>query len=612
MRIGMERTGFGGKEKRWKRAGLTLAAVLLLWVRGTGALAQEPYVFPQLLPAGSEAVLSVPDTVSAWQGLERAGVVALLEPKTGTPNATAPFWNEKELGFAFNWGMFFREVVSSFELAVYPPNPKGESGTARVLVVAQIKDLNRLRQIQKYFETKIRERAASPEIPVTRALESVGQAAVLVLSDARMSLALVLDVEKNVWAVSNDADLARDLARRLDGAKSGFRDGSVAGLEGVAAAWKAWRRTTREAKGSPMFLTLRGDTAAEGEKRTGLSALRNVRPTAIGVRFEEACVGFDAFSLYRGASDPGDALWRERGPAGTFTALAAGAPDALAQGGGNLFDSTRLRLALAAYLKDMGATLPAPSKSGLNAASSQMRTQIEGMLQQLSDPQLWAELGPEWGYGFNRFAFTKPGEFPSIDAVAAFRTRQPAVTQERMARFEALLTHWVKREPAAPANGAKGAGKQAATASGPSAFQDRPVDLGAGGKVTLRCLSAPGLPAGLTPSWCLYRDHLWLGLSPEGLQGALQRAAGTESPGGELLKNVRETIAVEGVQECQTVELGRAARPVGAVMQVVASDPSFRMLVPALIPTLEQVRKVSWSRSGGAEGIRTTGIVRLK
>ncbi len=606
MSIGMCEAEFLRTEKR--RMGVLAAlAGLALCLEFSRVAAQEPYLFPHLFPSGSEAVLSVPETASAWQGLERAGVVALLEPKQGSANAS-PFWNEKELGFAFNWGMFFREVVSSFELALYPASPKGEGGM-RALAVAQIKDLNRLRQIQKYFETKIRERAASPEAPVTRSVESVGRVAILVLADVRMSLALVLDVEGSVWAVSNDSNLARDLARRLDRVKPGSREGSVAGFEGVAAAWKGWRRAVREEKGCQAFVTLRGYTAAQGEKRAGLSALRNVRPSAMGIWLTETGARFEAFSLYRGASDPADALWRERAPAGALTALAAGAPDALAQGGGVLFDSTRLRLALASYLKEMGGALPAPSKSGLNAASSQMRTQIDGMLGQLSDSRLWAELGPEWGYGFNRFAFTKPGQFPTIDAVAAFRTRQPAVTQERMARFEALLTRWTTREPAsAPANAAKKPGQ--AGAPGPSAFQDRGVDLGAGGKATLRCLSAPGLPPGVAPSWCLFQDHLWLGLSPEGLQGALQRAAAGNGMGE--LANLRQMSGAEGFQECQSVAVGRAARPVGAVLQVTTSDPGFRMLVPALIPALEQIRAVSWLRSGGVEGIRTVGTVRLK
>jgi hypothetical protein len=567
--------------------------------------AQEPYLFAPLLPPGSDAVLSVPDTASAWQGMEQAGVVTLLEPKDAAGKAPAPFWNEKELGFAFNWGMFFREVVTSFELALYPARSANDGG-ARMVAVAQVQDLNRLRQIQKYFETKIRERAASPDMPVTRAAESIGQVAVVVLSDARMSLALVLDVEKKVWAVANDANLARDLARRLEAWKPGTRSGSVAGLEGAAAAWTGWRRMAGETKGCRMFLTLRGYTAAGGEKRSGLSALRNLRPTALGVWFTDTGARFEAFSLYQGTADSDDPLWRERGAMGNLTALAAGAPDALAQGGGNLFDSRRLRLALAAYLKEMGATLPAPSKSGLNAASSQMRMQIEGMLQQLSDPQLWAELGPEWGYGFNRLTFTKAGQFPALDAVAAFRTRQPAVTQARMARFEALLTRWMGAQPAA-ANGPK----TPTPAPQASAFQDRPVDLGAGGRVTLRCLAAAGPLPGVAPSWCLYQDHLWLGLTPEGLQAALQRATAGNGAEGDLA-SLRQSSGIEGFQEYQTVALGRAARPMGAVMQVVAAEPAFRKLVPALIPSLEQVRTVSWLRSGGADGIRTAGTVRLK
>ena len=595
-----------GKRKNFSWSGVVLV-VLILGLGGSGALAQEPYVFAPLLPPGSDAVLSVPDTATAWQGMEQAGVVALLEPKDAAGNAPAPFWNEKELGFAFNWGMFFREVVSSFELALYPAASRKDGGM-RLLAVAQVKDLNRLRQIQKYFETKIRERAASPDMPVTRTTESIGQVAVVVLSDARMSLALVLDVEKKVWAVANDANLARDLARRLEAWKPGTRAGSVAGLEGVTAAWAGWRSTAREAKGSQMFLTLRGDTASEKGKRPGQRSVRTVRPTALGVWFTETGARFEAFSLYQGGADSGDALWRERGPVGTLTALAAGAPDALAQGGGNLFESTRLRLALASYLKEMGATLPAPSKSGLNAASSQMRTQIEGMLQQLSDPQLWTELGPEWGYGFNRLAFAKAGQFPALDAVAAFRTRQPAVTQARMARFEALLTRWTGGAQPASANATKTPG---AGAAAPSAFQDRPVDLGAGGRVTVRCLTPAGLLPGVAPSWCLFQDHLWLGLTPDGLQAALQRAAAGNG-GLADLASLRQVSGVEGFQEYQTVALGRAARPVGAVMQVVASDPAFRTLVPALLPALEQVRAVSWLRSGGTGGIRTVGTVRLK
>ncbi len=578
-----------------------LFSTALLWGIGAwGGAAQEPTVFPSLLPSGAEVVVSVPDTLSAWQGLEAAGVVALLDPQ---PAAGASFWNEKELGFAFNWGLFFREVLASCEVALYPTDALGQSG-ARVLAVAEIKDLNRLRQIQKYFETRIRERAASPESPVTRTLESVGRVAIVVLSDARMSLALALDVEKKIWAVSNDPDLARDLARRLGGAKPATEPGG----DGVRTAWTGWRRTVRESKTCRFFITLRGHDLEkrEAQTETGRGVWQTLRPTAMGVWLTETGARFDAFSPYRGGADAPDALWRERGPAGMPTALAAGAPDALAQGGGNLFDSRRLRLALADYLKEMGRTLPPPSKSGLNAASSQMRTQIEAMLGQLSDPQLWAELGPEWGYGFNRFAFAKPGQFPTLDAVVAFRTRQPAVTQARMARFEALLTRWARRE-SAPTGKTVQAGAKVA----PSAFQDRPVNLGAaGGQVTLRCLTEPSLLPGVTPSWCLFQEHLWIGLSPEGLLAALQRA---QAGGGSAeWTRLRQVWGDEGFQEFQTVALGRAARPVGAVWQVVTSDPALRALVAALIPTLERVRTVSWLRSGNAEGIRTVGTVQLK
>jgi hypothetical protein len=604
----------------------------LLWIVLHGLPLHAQMVFPDLVPSGAVLVVSVPDAGRAWHALRSSDAYpaiqalrlpllqldgrATSEPRTGDPD------------LSLRNQFLFGDILSASEMTVVPGGQNGR--TTAFLFLGKVRDLPALRKLLDALEQRLTRDVSSQRNPVTRQAESIGQTAVVLLSDAGSSIGYFVNGPQGICAISNDASLLRETARRLE--KPGTRlsskedaKGEQSGFLEMARAWKDLSLTPGNHNCDVRFLIASPSRAPSGESAphedTGAaSLLRSIGPRgglAGGLSFGPGAIRMETFALFpEGGSTLMENLYRAASVSHNLPGADFATPDALMLTGNGLFAVPILKQSMIEILDQWSARIPKESASGLNPASARAQAQLALLRGWLSDPAFLAELGPSWFFALNDFVFLKPGEFPLVDLVLGFETRDPEATRRKMLALEADVLRAVEAwRGAAPEN--TDAPTSASLRARP-AFIERPISL-VSGTVPIRVFQMPQLPPSFRPTWAVLPNgkpengsgHLLITLSPESLEAALQRQ--TKSQPDALFSAFRSATGMERAHAYQIIRPARGARILQAILQAVVAkrDPSLRDQIAAVAEALAHVDSIVVFRRAMENGVHTVGEIRI-
>ena len=651
-------------------------------------------------------ILTVPRADGAWRAFESMRIIQSAEAVLAMETAAGEDGLGRSLGLELKGETLFGGILSATELAI---TPASSSRSPVFLWLGAVNDRQRLREALDVFEKRALSLVATPTNPVTRSVETIGDASLTLLTDPNATVGYFINGPRAIWAFSNHAETLRQAARRLEArsarplpaSKAGPRSQEGAKSESAGGPFaqplRAWREVERLTRRKDPFHARffiaapsadeAGAAPAEGRTLEGANAssarglgfggmdplLKRIRPqgaTAGGIRFTPDTIEVESLSLFSESDSSLSArLYASAPGAKDLPGAPFFAPTALIFGGNSLLDAPRIKRFLLAAVEGWRASLPPRTESGLNPASNRAHAALDTLRDWLTDPELFAELGPAWFFALNDFQFGQPGEFPRVDFLVGVDTRDAETTRRRMLRFEEVLcaaaTEWIRnrrgvagaspdlsgREPTpaglrspseeesarpkSPADNATregpgqsgrasgrepGGAQKSATASMPTiSFKEAPVSFGDAASPgapetgSIRFLDAPGLPPHLRPAWTVSQGHLLIGLSPSSLNEALQRHATGGDPAGDLAATRRE-LGVETVHAYHVIRYRRVARVLVAILGPIVrkADPRAAPQLDRLARVLEPIETISFFRSATGAGIRTVGQIRMQ
>lgn len=596
--------------------GVAIGSLVAIWP--TAILAAEPGAdaLDAYLPAeGTRAVVAVADAPRAWQALDAAGLGdAMLPAFRGVFSALewALVATKPEAdGTANKKGV----AGGAGESAAAPLSPAAAESGAALLCLARVADPERLRGILPGFERAVAATLGTGNIPVGRTEEAIGDVTVVVLTNGEQAAGYLLSGRLGVWASCTEPALLRATARRIarDAPSAPSAKGSLAEARAAAA------RLRKEGNAVPIALVLLPAPGASRAAALGaVDWLRAIlggtspQPVVAAVTLEKRAIRAEALAVgaARGSGEAAPQSVAAFPPLGDLCAAPSGA---LVQWGTTRLNAEDIRQALLGQVDRSISALPPPNRAGLTPASDLQRRRLAALRATLADTQRWPlELGPEAWVVLNRFEFGREGELPTVDLVAATRTRDEAAMRAHLAEWEARLLAAVS--PQAP-------GGKSSPPAGTSAprFSEREEKLASDGQtVRLRWLDAPALPAGLRPAWALRGDLLCVALSPDSLAEALRRAAAaapqnaaeaTPSPARTLV----ERLGLPRPGAALAAWPGRSAG-LAAVLRVLAvrtSEPWMAGLLGGAADRWQRAESVAVAREDDPDGVRTVARVVL-
>jgi len=483
---------FGGFLRSGGASLLLAVAVLLPCVSARGQM-----LFPDLVPPESFLVISVPQADGAWRAFESMRIIRSAESFLKKPVAdkkggdrtkgsaalSSRGKESAEADFPPDGATLFGGILSATELAVAPPSPSS-AGPPVFLWIGRVKDPDRLRRVIAQFEEAAAKRAASPENPVTRTTEGIGDTALHFLTDRNSSVGYFLNGPSALWAFSNDPATLRATARRL---ANGARPGAADAEKGKSAArptqgpmteaLRAWREMAAASptkdpfhvrfffpaqaggNGAPSSdVDAASDATGFAGKQMGIGGLdpllRKLRPegaAAGGIRFTPLAIQVESVSLFpAGNADPAVSLYRSTPPLRGLISAPFAAPGVLIEGGNNLLNVSLMKRYLLGAVQSWQASLPSGRPSALNAASVQAQSRLSSLEEWARDPDLFTEMGPEWFFALNSFEFQGAGNLPRVDFLIGLRTRDASATRRAMLRLEEAMLRaaaaWIRND----------------------------------------------------------------------------------------------------------------------------------------------------------------------
>ena len=281
-------------------------------------------------------------------------------------------------------------------------------------------------------------------------------------------------------------------------------------------------------------------------------------------------------------------------------------PEPLVEGGNNLLDVPMMKQYLLAAMEGRAGrgddkALP------LTEASARSSQRLMSLRNWADDPALCSELGPEWFYTLNDFTFLEPGQFPRVDLLLGFHTKNPEVTRQEMRKLEPALleavTQWGADHPTTGAALAPVFGEMRMGG-----------DKGGKGEIVIRYFQSPRLPGHLRPAWTVAGDYLLIDLSPEMLTEAIRRAESAGKPAAsENLAALQGKSGMNSFHSFQIIRLRKISAVLVAVLSPIMRrmDPKFDPLQTGLAPILESIDSITFLRQGGADGVRMVGDIRM-
>jgi len=607
----------------------------LSWALLQGWAPQAQMVFPELLPPNAALVVSVPHADRAFKALRSSkaypAVQALRMPLFQLEDQGAPKPPGSAPESSLRNRLLFGEILSASEMAIVPGGPGAKSPA--FLFLGRVQDLPALRQLLDTLERKLTQEVSSSRNPVTRQAESINQTAVVLLSDAGSTIGYFLNGPKGICAISNDASLLRETARRLEKTPSPPAGGQVpkSGAPSFPEIRQAWNELLR-APGNheydacffiapPKTSALPVPAPAPQKDNASDSLIRNLQPRggmAGGLSFGPDSIRMETFALFpTSGSSLMESLYRSAPLSKDLPGTAFAVPDALLLSGNRLFAVPVLKRAMIGVLDQWSARIPQASPSGLNPASARAQAQLAILRGWMNDPAFLAELGPSWFFALNDFTFQKPGEFPRIDLVLGFETREPETTRRRVLALETDVLNaveaWLGNTPAERNAPRSPDTLTSVSSQSPDAlaFVEQTFPLPSA-MVRIRTFQMPQLPPTFRPAWTIHSGHLLAALSPESLQSALKRQAEAQAPAP--FASFRAESGMENVHAYQVIRLGRAAKILQAILEALAAkrDPSLTSQIASLAGSLEHVDAIGIFRRGVERGVHTVGEIRIK
>lgn len=504
------------------RTRILFAALLgLVGASGSGAPVrvedQGLGIFRRLHPPSAALVVSVPRTQYAGQRWRRVVSPAVL-PNPDIQRLRAAVANI---------------VASLFSVELVGVAPASPSATPAWILIGRVQDERALADALERLERTLVDRAASAMNPVTRSVESIGDARIVVLTDSAASPGYLTHGPGGVCVLSTDVAELRRIARLL--ASSGGEEPPAGSLERAAAADLS-AFSASPARPDARFLlrtaeaTIVGNVYIETE-RIDIRSVTHYAPEAVSL----------AARLYaRAAASPQCAL----------TGLRAASPEALVVVGGCVVYAD----ALAGYLGQLAQValerLPEPTDSGLNAASARARRRVESVVRIARDAAALKALGPEAYLSLETLDFRKPGRFPSIALLAACQARDEPPLRQALETMERSIAEYVSDlltrraaphasasplppnvtvlaapsptpKPVATRNAGETSASRLATPS-VARFVSAPPP---GAASPMRMLDTPGVTLPLQPTWALCDGYLMIGSPPEAVSQARMRLA---------------------------------------------------------------------------------------
>ena len=504
----VSRRGFPRRPNERGSGGLSRAACLFLaWLCLFPGRLHGQLLFPDLLPPDAAVILTIPRADGAWRAFESMRIIQSADAVLGTETAAGQEGLGPSLGLELKGEALFGGILSATELAITPastgappaftgappaftgaPLAPSPSRSPVFLWLGAVKDQQRLREALDVFEKKALSLAATPTNPVTRSVESIGDTSLILLTDPSGTVGRFINGPRAIWAFSNHAETLRQTARRLEARppllapaseteqRSRKRAESESANAPFAQSLRAWREVERLTRGKDPFhvrffiaaprANAAGAAPVERRMLEGSNAfsaggagfggidplLRRIRPqgaTAGGIRFTPDTIEVESLSLFSESDSSLSArLYASAPGAKDLPGTPFFAPTALIFGGNSLLDAPRIKRFLLAAVEGWRASLPPRTESGLNPASNRAHAALDTLRDWLTDPELFAELGPAWFFALNDFQFGQPGEFPRVDFLLGIGTRDAATTRRRMLRFEEVLcaaaTEWIR------------------------------------------------------------------------------------------------------------------------------------------------------------------------
>ena len=576
--------------------------LLFLFLLPGAAFAQ--FVFPDLTPADAAVVLSLPDAGGAWHTFSQTPLRDLAQQAGNAAGLNLTRRDARSTSNSLEQKLFFGEMISCMELSVLPEDAR--NGATGFLWVGGMRNPA---EVRTFFQSAEREilAGASASKNVTRTVESIGNTAVTILTDAEGSIGWAQNGPRNLCLLSNKPNLLRKTVRTLEAHPAPTVKEAVqpTSFTQVTRAWQALTKATPGVAYDLRFFVTspQNNASAAPEGMRALDPLLNtLQPRggmAGGIRFSGDGIRVDSFALF--PADKGNLttqLYATASPVSDLPGSEFVTPNPLFWSGNALFNPALLKRYLAQMVERWNASL-APMQPGKPQPSA-LQANLTQLKAYCNDADFFAELGPNWFFAVNRFEYGAAGEFPRIDFVLGFQTRQPEKTLARVTALEKELQTGVQQWLSSRGE-----------IGNPPRLEQQEVTVN-GAPATLHIFRLAQLPAQIQPAWIVTRDHLLFALTPETLVAALER----KGHAGDELAAARNRLGMQQVHAFQVLHPDAAARIIAALVDTatgIKRDPAQKDAPLSLLPTvLEKISAVVLFRQGNAEGVHTAGEVLMK
>ncbi|HBF35280.1 TPA: hypothetical protein DDW35_12035 [Candidatus Sumerlaeota bacterium] len=567
--------------------------------------AQAQFIFPDLTPSHATIVLSVPDAGNAWHSFAQTPLHGVLEQASDAVGLTFTKHQATPAGGALEQKLFFGGMVSSMELSVLPDEGKG--GGAGFLWVGTMCNAPELRNFFQNAEREILARSTGANKNITRSVESIGNTALTFLTDSEGSIGWALNGPRNLCAVSNKPDTLRQAARAMEAPSRLMDAQSLTSFTEVSRAWQTLVSATPGVSYDLRFFLPppRAFLAKSLPAQEGLRALDPLLNTlqprggmAGGIRFTPDAIRLDSFALYPVERENLiRQLYASASPVSSLPGSEFVQPDALLWSGNSLFAPSLLKRYVASLLERWSTALSQPGKA-TSPPSETVQANLKRMRDCLVDPDFFAELGPQWFFSVNRFEYGAAGEFPRIDFLLGFQTRQPEATQTRVVALEKDLQTAIQQWQSTRGD-----------VSQPPQLERQDIMV-KGTPVTLHTFGLPQLPPQVQPTWTVTHDQLLFALTSNTLRAALERNGTAD----DALVAARNRLGMQQAHAFQVLRPGHAARIIAALADALAGtkrDPAPNPRVALLTASLESIPTILLFRKGSADGVHTAGEIQM-